>query len=153
MFGIICNVICILAILYSITDLIKNWKLFPNSVPLHFDFSGKPDNYESRYALLIFPIISIFIFILFTFITKAITTDIQINPIDKIGKLSVLYGIEITKVTITLTLSMLLNYITDLILNNKERLSKTPMIIAIISTSIIILSIVITPIIINLFVK
>lgn len=42
----------------------------PNIIPIHFDFSGKPDNYGSKNTLLILPIIMSLVAILFTYLCK-----------------------------------------------------------------------------------
>ncbi len=43
---------------------------FPDIISVHFDFAGKPDNYGSKYTLLILPIIISFVFALFSFLCK-----------------------------------------------------------------------------------
>lgn len=42
----------------------------PNIIPIHFNFSGKPDNYGSKYTLLTLPLVMSLVAILFTYLSK-----------------------------------------------------------------------------------
>lgn len=42
----------------------------PDIIPIHFDFSGRPDNYGNKYSLIMLPIIISLVAILFTYLCK-----------------------------------------------------------------------------------
>ncbi len=43
------------------------YKIFPESIPVHFNFSGEPDSYGSKLTLVLLPIISTFVFFVLSF--------------------------------------------------------------------------------------
>jgi len=50
--------------------LIVLWNKIPTKIPTHFGFSGKPDSWGSRNAILILPIVGSLIYILLSTISK-----------------------------------------------------------------------------------
>lgn len=43
---------------------------FTNKIPIHFNYKGEVDNYGSKYAILLLPILASFIVVLFSIINK-----------------------------------------------------------------------------------
>jgi len=150
MFSTICNAICIFAILYSVNNIIKNWKSFPDRVPIHFNIMGKPDNYGSKYFMLLYPVMSFALFIMYILATTK--TNIPPTKDTLIYKIETEYMINIIKVTTISVFPILNYYITDLILNKKETLGKIPIIIVFSLVAICTIT-AFVPILIPLFVK
>jgi len=152
MFSDICNLISIFAILYSTNIILRNWKNFPDRVPIHFGLTGKPDNYGSKYFMFLYPVMCLFFFILYTFIIKIDTTMTGNSAVD-FKKLSDIYTMDIVKTTVILTFSVLSYYVTDLIINKKENLGKALIIILISVVSIMAISSYLIPSILHTFIK
>jgi len=53
------------------------WSELPEKIPIHFDASGRPDNWGGKFDLFTLPFISIAIIIVIGFLNK---TALKINP-------------------------------------------------------------------------
>ncbi len=60
--GIIFEILALLGIGIQILVIIQSWEVIPDTVPVHFGISGKPDSYGKRESLFLLPIIAIIIF-------------------------------------------------------------------------------------------
>jgi Protein of unknown function (DUF1648). len=67
------NILGIIAALVLLTTwiyLIGSWGKIPRQIPTHFGFSGKPDSWGNRGAILTLPIITSLLYILLTITSK-----------------------------------------------------------------------------------
>lgn len=65
----IANCICFCLILSYIIFLGISWRSIPNTVATHFDASGTPDSFGSKYTLIFEPVLAIFLWGLLSFIS------------------------------------------------------------------------------------
>ena len=75
---------CVILLIFTWGVTIYNYVISPITVPIHFDFSGKPDRYGDKLALLFVPIIPTVVYMALTKLnnyphifnyTTSITTD------------------------------------------------------------------------------
>lgn len=64
------EILCALAIMSIGYVVLIKMDSLPNQLPIHYDFSGKPDKYSSKSAFWILPMIAVFLYILLTIVTK-----------------------------------------------------------------------------------
>ena len=57
-------------LLFLIVLLFQNWERIPDSIPTHFGGSGRPDDWGSKYTLLLLPFILIIIYSGFTILSR-----------------------------------------------------------------------------------
>ncbi len=60
------NIICAGFIVAMILMLVFNWNALPDKVPTHFTFSGVPDGYSGKSALIWEPAVAVAVFLLIT---------------------------------------------------------------------------------------
>lgn len=53
------EIISLLSVGFSIIYVIINYNSLPETIPVHFNFEGKPDGYGSKLTLLLIPVINI----------------------------------------------------------------------------------------------
>ncbi|REB08669.1 DUF1648 domain-containing protein [Sporosarcina sp. BI001-red] len=68
--GQACDVIGILLFLAIIFYTVFQWNRLPEEVPIHFNAAGEVDNYGSKWALLLVPLISVGLFALLEFLER-----------------------------------------------------------------------------------
>jgi len=59
-----------LGIIINLIILIKFFSMLPNTIPTHFDAAGTPDNWGSKGALLILPIVAFVLYALLTLLSR-----------------------------------------------------------------------------------
>ena len=64
----ISNLVCILMIVAYLIQLSIIYKSLPSSIPTHFDFFGRPDDYGSPISTIIYPLIAILVVIILEFV-------------------------------------------------------------------------------------
>jgi hypothetical protein len=78
-----------LALVALVLQAVLTWKAFlgpdrlPARVPLHFDLAGNPDGWGTPATLLYFPGIAVFIYLLFTVVTRfpsAFNYPVRVTP-------------------------------------------------------------------------
>jgi uncharacterized membrane protein len=50
--------------------MVGYWSDLPDKVPVHFDFSGEPDSWESKGMIALLPGVTIFLYALLTFVSR-----------------------------------------------------------------------------------
>lgn len=65
----ISEVVSVSVVLSSVCLVVYSLPKLPDIVPIHFNFSGEPDNYGSKYLLLLGPFIAFPIYALMTYIS------------------------------------------------------------------------------------
>ncbi|MFT8316091.1 MAG: DUF1648 domain-containing protein [Clostridium sp.] len=63
-------VLTVIVLILNFIFVIIYWKDMPSTIPIHFDFSGKPNGWGGRGTLLVLPIINLFLFILLALLSK-----------------------------------------------------------------------------------
>ncbi len=64
------EILLVLCILFQVYYIFNYWNQLPDIIATHFNLLGEPDGYGSKNILLLFPIISIFIYGLMTLVTR-----------------------------------------------------------------------------------
>ncbi|GAA5100217.1 hypothetical protein GCM10023210_38460 [Chryseobacterium ginsengisoli] len=49
---------------------VKNYKTLPKTIPVHFDFDGKPDNFGSKKYSFLLPVLAVALYALFAFVVR-----------------------------------------------------------------------------------
>ncbi|MEW5925744.1 MAG: DUF1648 domain-containing protein [Candidatus Zixiibacteriota bacterium] len=57
-------------LLLSIFLIINYWTSLPDEVPSHFGMSGKPDAWSGKGLLIVLPLVSLFLYALFTIVSR-----------------------------------------------------------------------------------
>ena len=70
MLGKLANSIGIASIVAMILYIALNWSALPDDVPIHFNAAGEVDRWDSKWSMLILPIISIALYIFMEVIEK-----------------------------------------------------------------------------------
>ncbi|MEP0785004.1 DUF1648 domain-containing protein [Coleofasciculus sp. FACHB-129] len=65
------DVVAIAGILLLLLLTFQSWATLPNTIPVHFDIAGKPDATGSKAIILLFPGLSIVLYLLFTFLRRS----------------------------------------------------------------------------------
>lgn len=66
----ILGILGILGVITTWIYLIVSWEQIPQQIPTHFGFSGKPDSWGSKGAMLALPIVASFLYLLLTITSK-----------------------------------------------------------------------------------
>lgn len=64
----ISNLVCILMIVAYLIQLSIIYESLPSSIPTHFDFFGRPDDYGTPISTIIYPLIAILMVIILEFV-------------------------------------------------------------------------------------
>ena len=64
----ISNLVCILMIVAYLIQLSIIYESLPSSIPTHFDFFGRPDDYCTPISTIIYPLIAILMIIILEFV-------------------------------------------------------------------------------------
>jgi len=70
MFEKLANIIGIASIVAMILYIALNWSALPDDVPIHFNAAGEVDRWDSKWSMLILPIIAIALYIFMEVIEK-----------------------------------------------------------------------------------
>ncbi|WP_163527497.1 DUF1648 domain-containing protein [Halobacillus ihumii] len=62
--------ISFLVMVITLIYLVVIWNKIPETIPVHFNLSGEPDNYGGKWSIIVLPIISLFIWVSFTMLEK-----------------------------------------------------------------------------------
>lgn len=115
MLGIIFEILALLGIGIQILLIIQSWGVIPDTVPVHFGISGKPDSYGEKKSLFFLPITAIIIFSALTFLghyPKLISALLSLPEVDDAEKSKGLFQTTILFIRlIKLILVWLLTYI------------------------------------------
>lgn len=49
---------------------VKNYKALPQTIPIHFDFDGKADNFGSKKYFFLMPVLGTLLFMLFAYVVR-----------------------------------------------------------------------------------
>lgn len=64
------NSLALVALIGVVIIFLLKWPGLPDRIPHHFDIQGKPDAYGSKYLLMMFPLMSIVLYLFFSFLNK-----------------------------------------------------------------------------------